>query len=66
MKLQVDGITCGHCERAVTAAITALDPGATVVVDRARKRVEVEGAFSVAAASAAVEAEGYQVAVLES
>jgi copper chaperone CopZ len=28
--LRVEGMSCGHCERAVTAAIKALDPAAAV------------------------------------
>jgi copper chaperone len=37
--LQVDGMSCGHCIRAVTNAITALDGAAKVEVDLAAKRV---------------------------
>ena len=32
---QVQGMTCGHCERAVTQAIQQVDPAATVQIDRA-------------------------------
>ena len=37
--LQVEGMSCGHCIRAVTTAITALDGAANVAVDLAAKRV---------------------------
>ena len=34
-RFQVSGMTCGHCVRAVTQAIEALDPAARVNVDLA-------------------------------
>ena len=37
----VTGMTCGHCERAVTQAVQALDPAAEVRIDRAANRVDV-------------------------
>ena len=37
----VQGMTCGHCERAVTTAIKQLDPHAEVRIDRPQNRVEV-------------------------
>jgi len=35
------GMTCGHCEKAVSRAITAIDPQAEVKIDRTINRVEV-------------------------
>jgi copper chaperone len=43
LELNVTGMTCGHCVRAVTQAVRALDPEADVQVDLAAKRVRVEG-----------------------
>lgn len=37
----VEGMTCGHCVNAVTEAIHALDPAATVDVDLGSKLVQV-------------------------
>jgi copper chaperone len=31
---QVQGMTCGHCERAVTQAVQRVDPAAEVKIDR--------------------------------
>ncbi len=62
LALQVSGMTCQHCVRAVTAAIQALDPGAVVVVDLAAQRVTAETRAGREAVVAAVVAEGYQVA----
>ena len=36
----VQGMTCGHCERAVTQAVQQIDPAATVRIDRAQNRVD--------------------------
>ena len=38
--LNVQGMTCGHCERAVTNAVKSVDPQATVKVDLATGKVE--------------------------
>ncbi len=36
----VEGMTCGHCEKAVTKALLALDPQAKIVIDRTVNKVE--------------------------
>ena len=59
---EVQGMTCGHCERAVTNAIQSVDANAQVKIDRAAKRVEVETAADRAAVAAAIAEEGYKVA----
>ena len=35
----VHGMTCGHCEKAVTRAVKQLDPQADVKIDRAANKV---------------------------
>ena len=42
IELSVDNMTCGHCVNAVTKALKAVDPKATVDVDLEAKRVRVE------------------------
>lgn len=59
---EVQGMTCGHCERAVTNAIQGVDADAQVKIDRAANRVEVETGADRAAVAAAIEEEGYKVA----
>lgn len=61
MNLEVDGMTCGHCERAVTKAVHSVDPAAKVAVDRSSGRVAVESAGDPQAVRRAIEAEGYAV-----
>ena len=58
----VTGMTCGHCEKAVTRALQAVDPQAQVQIDRTNNRVEVESAQSREALAHAIAEEGYAVA----
>ncbi|MBP6119311.1 MAG: heavy-metal-associated domain-containing protein [Giesbergeria sp.] len=58
----VTGMTCGHCERAVTQAVQALDPAAEVRIDRAANRVDVASTQPRDALAAAIAEEGYEVA----
>ncbi len=58
----VQGMTCGHCERAVQTAIKALDPQADVRIDRAQNKVEVTTDKPREAIAAAISEEGYTVA----
>ncbi len=59
---QVQGMTCGHCERAVTQAVKQLDPDATVRIDRATGKVDVDSTKPREALAAAIAEEGYTVA----
>lgn len=61
-QFEVHGMTCGHCERAVIEALQTLDPQASVRVDRAQNRVEVESEQPREALVAAITEEGYRVA----
>lgn len=57
----VNGMTCGHCERAVRSAVQQLDPAAEVRIDRSANRVEVESAQPREALAKAIAEEGYAV-----
>ena len=57
----VTGMTCGHCEAAVTRAIKQLDAQAQIRIDRTQNRVEVESAQPREAIAAAIREEGYEV-----
>ena len=61
-EFKVEGMTCGHCERAVQEAVQQLDPQASVKIDRAANHVQVQSAHPRAALAAAIAEEGYQVA----
>ena len=57
----VTGMTCGHCEKAVTRALQQVDPQATVLIDRTQNRVQVESTHNREALSQAIAEEGYAV-----
>jgi len=57
----VTGMTCGHCEKAVTRAIRQLDPQAEVKIDRAANQVQVESTQARDLLSHAIVEEGYAV-----
>ena len=59
--LNVQGMTCGHCERAVTDAVKSVDPTALVKIDRASGTVEVESDSAREALAKAIVEEGYAV-----
>lgn len=61
-QFDVQGMTCGHCERAVTNAVQELDPQAVVHIDRAHNRVDVTSTQPRDALAAAIAYEGYAVA----
>jgi len=57
----VQGMTCGHCERAVTQAVQSVDPQAQVKIDRPAGKVEVQTEQSREAIARAIAEEGYEV-----
>jgi copper chaperone len=58
----VTGMTCGHCEKAVTRAVMQVDPQASVRIDRAQNRVEVLSEQARETLAQAIAQEGYAVA----
>jgi copper chaperone len=57
----VTGMTCGHCEKAVSRAITRIDPQAQVQIDREASKVQVESEKPRQDIAKAIAEEGYQV-----
>ena len=57
----VTGMTCGHCEKAVSRALRACDPQAVVVIDRNQNRVEVQSELTREVLAQAIAQEGYAV-----
>lgn len=58
----VTGMTCGHCEKAVTRAIKNADPQAQVFIDRSQNKVDVESTQARETLVKAIAEEGYAVA----
>lgn len=57
----VSGMTCSHCERAITQALQQIDPQARVQIDRSTQQVRVESTHTRQDLAQAIRAEGYQV-----
>ncbi len=57
----VEGMTCGHCVRAVTQAVQNRDPAAEVKVDLAAKQVSVRSELSRDVIAGVIRKEGYSV-----
>jgi copper chaperone len=62
IELKIEGMSCDHCVRAVTKALTKV-PGVTRVVEVSLERGEatVDGEAAFEQLAAAVREEGYQV-----
>jgi copper chaperone len=58
---QVTGMTCGHCEKAVTRAIKQVDPQAEVKIDRSLNKVDVQSQQPRESLAKAIAEEGYAV-----
>jgi copper chaperone len=60
-ELQVKGMTCQHCVKAVTKAIQAQDAQAEVAVDLGSHTVQVRTTLTLEATAPAISDEGYEV-----
>ncbi|SFB50824.1 copper chaperone [Pseudomonas sp. NFIX10] len=56
----VQGMSCGHCVKAITQAVQARDPAADVQVDLGAKTVRVQSSLATDAVLAAIKEEGYE------
>ena len=61
-RFTVQGMSCGHCEKAITQALLELDPQAQVRIDRPSGLVEVTSSQPREALAQAIAEEGYAVA----
>ncbi len=61
LTLQVKGMSCGHCKKAVTSAILAKDSKAQVTVDVQSGRVEVDSTLSDTELKEAIDDAGYEL-----
>jgi copper chaperone len=60
--LNVSGMTCEGCAKAVTRVVRRIDPQASVAVDLASGRVAIQTGVSAAALAAAISKSGYPAA----
>ena len=63
INLKVTGMTCGHCEKAVTQAIRSLDSAAEISIDRDTNRVTIQTPIEPARFIAAISDEGYPTSI---
>lgn len=61
LTLRVEGMSCGHCVRAVTEAVQEVAPGVGVQVDLSTGVVRVDGPAPPEAVAHAIEEAGYRV-----
>ncbi len=67
LKLDITGMTCDHCVRAVTNAVQDVDGVTKAAVSLETKSAVVEGdAFDVDAILEAISEEGYEAAIASS
>ena len=59
----VQGMTCGHCEKAIIKALIAFDPQAKIVIDRTLNKVEVDSIKTLVSLQQVIAHEGYRVIV---
>lgn len=57
----VEGMTCGHCEKAITKALLTLDPQAHITIDRSQNKVQIDSAHPRDTLRQAIADEGYTV-----
>lgn len=57
----VQGMTCGHCEKAIIKALIAFDPQAKIVIDRTLNKVEVDSTQAREFLQRVIAKEGYRV-----
>jgi copper chaperone len=63
-RFNVQGMSCGHCVRAITQAVQSSDPAADVQVDLTSGEVRVESTLSAEAIVSLISTEGYAVHVV--
>ncbi|HBG31760.1 MAG TPA: heavy metal-binding protein [Gammaproteobacteria bacterium] len=59
--LKIDGMTCGHCVKAISSALEQIPGVRAVRVDLERGQAEIDGSAELAQLIEAVREEGYDV-----
>ena len=66
ISFQVNDMTCGHCVSTITKAVKAADKDATVQIDLAAHRVDIEaGAVDAAGLASVIRGAGYTPVAIE-
>lgn len=59
LQYQVPDMSCDHCVKAITAAVTEVAPGSSVRIDLPNHRVDVTGTVDKVSVEAAIREAGY-------
>ncbi|MVW74925.1 heavy-metal-associated domain-containing protein [Pseudomonas xionganensis] len=59
----VEGMTCGHCIKAISEALQSRDPAAKVQVDLGKKEVRVDSQVDATELMSAIAEAGYDVSL---
>ncbi len=62
---KVQGMSCGHCVRAISEAVQALDASARVEVDLAAGEVRIDSQLAAESLLAAIREEGFEARAAE-
>jgi copper chaperone len=57
----VQGMSCGHCVKAITQAVQARDPAADVQIDLGARTVQVQSSLPASTLIEVIREEGYEV-----
>ncbi|TWC10800.1 MULTISPECIES: heavy-metal-associated domain-containing protein [unclassified Pseudomonas] len=57
----VQGMSCGHCVKAITQAVQARDPAADVQIDLGARTVQVQSSLPANTLIEVIREEGYEV-----
>jgi len=60
-RFNVEGMTCGHCEKADTKAVLTLDPQAQITIERSQNMVQVRSSHPRDKLRQVIADEGYTV-----
>lgn len=61
LEVNVSGMSCGHCVKAITQAVQELNSEAVVDIDLSSGKVSIGGLNDAAAVSHAIEEAGFEV-----
>ena len=61
LKMKVNGMSCGHCDSAITKALAELDKTAKIQIDKASQTVRFDGDADQEEVVLAIQEAGYDV-----
>lgn len=59
MRFHIENMTCGHCERSIRRALSALSPTADIAIDLRARTLDLDGTLSATQVVTTLAEEGY-------